>query len=492
MHSRRAFRFRQIATQSAIGGAGIVAITAAGFPLHPNFALVGCFYLLLVVLQSTFVSFAASAIVSVLAVVSLDYFFVPPFLSVRIDKPIYGLGLLTFLVTSLVITRLASKAREEARNANGRRDDLARLYDLASRLVSVGPDIAVTRGYLGMFRRVFGLRAVCLVDTAGEVVSCDGEPEPDLAARTEESYVLARDFSDEQGQVAVRCLRVAEKPIGAVGFSGLQDADSTVGPLSMLAAAMIQRARASETASEAAAATQLEVLRSALLDAFAHQIKTPLTSILTAAEGLRETGPLVSEQRELVENIEAQAAGMGRLTTRLLRMARLDRNEIEPKMQSTDLSGLLRRIVHPYRFQNADRALVFEFAESPVEVLSDPDLLSLALIQLVDNAVRYSSPSSAITVTASTEEDSVLIRVTNEGSYIPVDEQHRIFDRFYRGAAANQAPGTGLGLYIARKIVLAHGGTLEFDGERRYGQNTTFCLRLPVAKDEYQHELKAS
>lgn len=131
-------------------------------------------------------------------------------------------------------------------------------------------------------------------------------------------------------------------------------------------------------------------------------------------------------------------------------------------------------------------------AESPVEVLSDPDLLSLALIQLFHNALRYSSPNSAITVTASSEEDTVLARMANEGSHIPPDEQHRIFDRFLSRRCRKSSAGHGTRAIHRQKIVLAHGGTLEFDGLRKYGQNTTICLRLPVAKDEYQYELKAS
>jgi two-component system sensor histidine kinase KdpD len=260
----------------------------------------------------------------------------------------------------------------------------------------------------------------------------------------------------------------------------------------MLAAAMIQRAHYFETASKAAAAAQVEVLRSAILDAFAHQFKTPLASILTAAGSLREIGPLVPEQQDMVDTIETQAAGLGRLTTRLLRMARLDRDEIQPRMQVTDLFGLVARVTDQYRNQSYDHTLVLHLAEQPVEVLSDPEMLSLAVVQLVDNALRYSQPASTIAITVNSEAPFAVVRVTNEGNSIPPEEQSRIFDRFYRGAAGHHAAGTGLGLYVARKIVLAHGGTLELDNEHVYGSNTTFYLKLPVAKDECEHELNVS
>jgi two-component system sensor histidine kinase KdpD len=255
---------------------------------------------------------------------------------------------------------------------------------------------------------------------------------------------------------------------------------------------MIQRAHFFEKASEAAAATQVEVLRTAILDAFAHQFKTPLAAILTAAGGLRETGPLIPVQEDMVETIESQAAGLGRLTTRLLRMARLDRDEIKPKMQLTDLSAAVTRLADQYR-NSVDQVLVVHMDSEPVQVPSDPDMLSLAMVQLFDNAFRYSPPDSTITVTVSAAEDEAMLRVSNQGSRVLPEEQNRIFDRFYRGSAGQQISGTGLGLYVARKIVLAHGGTLELDKDHVYGEGTTFCLKLPIAKEERRHhELKAS
>jgi signal transduction histidine kinase len=125
--------------------------------------------------------------------------------------------------------------------------------------------------------------------------------------------------------------------------------------------------------------------------------------------------------------------------------------------------------------------------------MSDPDLLGLAIVQLLDNAFRYSPPGTTITALAAFEDGAATVRVSNQGMPILPEERIRIFDRFYRGAAGHQVSGTGLGLYVARKIVVAHGGSLELDTGHRNGQDTTFCLRLPTVRDEArQHELKAS
>jgi two-component system sensor histidine kinase KdpD len=491
MNSRWKFRLSRAAAQIGMGCCGIGAVTAVCFPLHLDFAVVGCLYLLVVVLQSAYASFACCALVSVIAVASLDFFFVPPLLSLEIDRPAYALALITYLVTALVITRLASKARQAAAHAADRREDLARLYELASQLVSVPPEAAVRREYLEIFRQTFELRAVYLFDGAAGEGSYEGTPEHNLAALARDAYFSGRDHMDREEQIAVRCLRVYGKAIGAVGFEGLRDAGSTAGPLSMLVTAMLQRASDFQRSSEAAAAAQVEELRSAVLDAFAHQFKTPLAAIITSAGSLRETGPLLDRQLEMVKAIESQTAGLGRLTTRLLRMARLDREEIRPRMETTDLCALVSHIAEQCRNQFCDRQLLLDTPEDPVEVLSDPEMLGLAVIQLVDNAFRYSPLDSTIEVAVNSQGGSACIRVMNDGKPIALEERSRIFDRFYRGHARDRVPGTGLGLYIARRIALAHGGTLDLDHEYPY-PGITFVLKLPAVRDSCEHELNTT
>jgi two-component system sensor histidine kinase KdpD len=132
-------QFRRFAVQVALGSAGVALLTFVCFQAHLNFSLPCLFFLLLVVLQSLYGGFAASAVVSVIAAVCLEYFFIPPVLEWQINDPEYAVALLAYLFTSLVITRLASRARDEARTAERRRRDAVLLYDVASRMLSLGP-----------------------------------------------------------------------------------------------------------------------------------------------------------------------------------------------------------------------------------------------------------------------------------------------------------------------------------------------------------------
>jgi two-component system sensor histidine kinase KdpD len=493
MKQRWLGRIGRIAGHVGLGAFGVAVITAVCFPLHPDLAIPAFLYLLLVVLQSAVAEFAASAIVSVIAVATLDYFFVPPILAWDINRPLDSMALVTYLATSLVITRFAAQARTAARNSESKRQALALLYEAACQLLSLEPEAAAGEGSLRILREVFGLRAACLYDASDAKAQLDGDSVCGLAERTRRALLERRDYDDPRSKVFIRCLRVAGKITGAVGFEGLHDAESTLGSLATLTAGTLDRARSYQSASEAAAATQAETLRSALLDAFAHEFKTPLATIITATEGLRQTGDLLPEQIEMAEIVENEATRLSHLATRLLRMARLDRAEVKPKLERRDLAALVSRTASQLRQQAGQRSVALDLGRESVEVLADCELLSLALMQLLDNALKYSSSNSVVCVRLEFDEGFASIRVTSEGIPIPAEERERVFERFYRGSAVGQvAPGSGLGLYFARRIVMAHGGSLELDCHSANGEDTTFCMRLPAVTSQTLHELQAS
>jgi two-component system sensor histidine kinase KdpD len=483
---------RRSAGQVASGFAAVGLITAVCYPARFNFAVPAFLCLLAIVLLSLSGGFAGSVAISIFAVGCLDYFFIPPVLTWRISDPTSGVVLLTFCATSLVITRLSSKARNEARIAESKRRDVGLLYEVASRLLSLEPDLGAAPQSLRIFREVFGLNAVCLFDATAARVQVDGESAHGLAQLTRDSYIRGKDLRDSERKVHVRCVRIAGKLAGAIGFEGALDDDATAGSLSVLAATALERVRSFRSSSKAAAAAQAEMLRSAVLDAFAHEFKTPLAVILAAAGGLRETGGLALSQLEMVDIIENQTSRLSHLTTRLLRMARLDRDEVKPKMVATPIESLVTRLVEQYRNQTGDRPITVKLTQD-ARVMSDSELLNLALVQLLDNAVKYSPPGSPVTVEVDSSSGFAEVLVSNEGYSILPEEEDQIFERFYRGLESEHiAPGTGLGLYFARKIVRAHGGTLELDRDSRARAMTSFRIRLPLLEAIPQHELQAS
>jgi signal transduction histidine kinase len=148
------------------------------------------------------------------------------------------------------------------------------------------------------------------------------------------------------------------------------------------------------------------------------------------------------------------------------------------------MADLVATLADQYSRQWSDRKVSVRKEAAATGVMADPELLQLALRQLLDNACKYSVPGSAVTVSIDSQADWVAIRTSNSGSFIRPGERSRIFDRFYRGAEARHtAPGSGLGLYVARKIVHAHGGSLELDTGMTT-DHTAFRLALPLAVTE--------
>jgi two-component system sensor histidine kinase KdpD len=479
---------RQSALTALFGSIAVGVLTVLCYWFQLSFTVVGPLFLLSVIVQSLLSDYIAAASVSIVAAACLDYFFVDPRFSFAVSNPLNILELLSFLVTALVITRLVSQVGAEARLAKLQADRLDQLYKLAQQLLALEPDVAVGQTFLQIFAGAFGTTAVSLFDSDTAVVDSLGHSRHGLADRTKQAFILGEDLDDEALGITVRCLRVAGKVTGAMGFENLEDPDSTAGPVTSLATALQERSRAFRSASQAAAATQTEVYRSAILDALAHEFKTPLATILAAAGGLREAGPLSRQQIEMADTVETEAARLGSLTSRLLRVARLDREEVKPRMEVTDLTPLLTQLVEQYSRPPADRQFSMAPHGESFEVLADPELLRLAVSQLLDNACKYSLPGSAVEIAVDRQGERIAVRVSNNGTSIPFNEQQHIFERFYRGKAARRfTSGSGLGLYVARKIALAHGGALDLVSERRTDEGVTFCLAIPEAKGEPEH-----
>ena len=464
--------------------AGLITFICYG--LHLSFLTASFFYLIVVFLQSLIGDFLSSAVVSIVSFLFLDYFFVPPLFSFRVSDSSDTAALLAFVTASLVITRLTTKAHEAADSEERQRREMTHLYELARELLTLKPSAVLDVSLLKPFRSHFGLRAVCIFEAEAAKLHMDGDSLHQLAEATRDAYISEREFDDHSAQVAMRLLRVGGRIRGAIGFEGLRELELTAGPLAALATILMERCQAFEQASRAAAETEAEVFRGALLDALAHEFKTPLATIVMAAGGIQQAGPLRREQLELAATVEDEASRLAQLTTRLLRVARLDRNEVRPQMEITDIRKLVASLVDQYAKRWPQRR--FSLVPSVrVDALAERDLLGLGLGQLLDNACKYSQPGSEITIGIEETGETLAIRVWNNGSTIPKAEQARIFDRFFRGTEARMvAPGSGLGLYIARKIAIAHGGSLELEEDS--GGGVAFRFVIPYPDTEQNHD----
>jgi two-component system, OmpR family, sensor histidine kinase KdpD len=459
---------------------GVTLFTVVGFNLHFGFATASFCYLLILVLQSLFGDFTSSALVALFSVGCLDYFFVEPLFSFQVDTPVDTLGLASFLITGLVITKLVTKLRARTESSRLHREQVERLFNLAQQLLSVEPGGDYESQFLERFRGVLGVTAACVFEAAGAEIYLTGNASDTLEKRTGEAFIHCQDLYDLGSGFSARCIRVGGRITGAIGFEGLEDPTLTAGPMAALAAAYLERTHSFAHASRAASAAQAESYRSAILDALAHEFKTPLSTILTVAGALGEAPSLNTEDREMAKGIESVAARLGQLTSRLIRTARLERQEVRPWIELLDVYTVAADSVAQYVRLSGGRSIrIVKDCESSV-AMADPELLRLALSQLLDNACKYSTPGSSVSLRISCENDQIAVRIRSSGNPIPAAERTKIFERFYRGMdGLRVGPGSGLGLFVARKIALALGGGLELEAGDGVDDGTEFRLTLP-------------
>jgi two-component system sensor histidine kinase KdpD len=255
--------------------------------------------------------------------------------------------------------------------------------------------------------------------------------------------------------------------------------------LASLAAVTLDRARSLRNESRAEAARQSERLRTAIVDALAHEVATPLTSIRAASSGMLAAGGLKEYQTELLTLIDHECERLTRITQEMLRTAKLDSREVQVRRGSVDLQEVMTEIVRVARQKAPMRVLTVVWKDAECAVMGEESLIVAALSQLVDNAFKYSPADTPVSVGVKREDGEIWISVHNTGSHIPSDELERIFERFYRSeSAGSNVPGTGLGLSIARKIATAHNGRVWAASDKEKG--TTFYLALAAQKSEEQ------
>ncbi|MGB7758966.1 MAG: ATP-binding protein [Bryobacteraceae bacterium] len=465
------------------GAALIATVTVVCYRIHLNSASTALLFLIAIVLQSLDCGFWEAAIVCVLATASLDWFFIDPLFTFRVAHGLDVVTLFCLMIVSLVVTRIQSRSRSEARESRVQRENMERLYQVGMELFAQAPSATPGPALLRPFWTRLDLDAVCLFDQATMELHEIGTSRRDLASKTRDGYISGRNRAYPELGVVVHCLRERDAILGAIGFEGLRNPDLMAPALAGFAASALERSRMFRSAAIAAANAQAETLRSAILDALAHEIKTPLATIVTAAGGLRATGPMPPDQEELAGMIESEASRLGDLTSRLLRLARLDKEEVKPRLEPADAAEIAQGSARRFEKLWPDRQISFRRLGEAREVRVDPELMSLAISQLLENACKYSRLDARILVESSTGENGAALDVWNDGDPIPPNERNRIFDRFYRGTAAQRTTaGSGLGLYVARKIALAHGGDLALvDTE---GDGVAFRLTLPLSNSE--------
>jgi two-component system sensor histidine kinase KdpD len=460
------------------GAACVALVTLCAYRLHLNLSTSGSLCFLVVVMVSDVWGFWEASVTSLFAVSCLNYFFVPPVLTWVVSDPQNWVALGAFEITALTVSRLSTRVQAQAREEARQRVQVGKLYELSRRILFLDRRQRTGTQIVSLIQEVFQTGSVAIFDASlAHGDATDLQPN-DLEQLARRAYFQDCALEGPDAHTWAHVLRLGSKPVGAIAFGGPELDMLTIEPIASLAAIALERARSFENESRADAARQAEQLRTAVLDALAHAFKTPLTAILTASSGLIEAGRLCSDDAELAALIDEQAEHLNRLTSELLQMARIDAGEVRLRRERLPVLSLIEDVLVRYREQLGGRRVDISDIPSQLEVYGDRAILSSALEQFVDNASRYSTPGSPISVKAEESLGEIVIAIHNEGPPIRPADRERIFERFYRAEESrHRSPGTGLGLSIAKKAAEAHDGRTWVVSEEHSG--TTFFLALP-------------
>jgi len=478
----------------AFAAAVVAAVTALSLALHgrlDNLNLV-MIYLLGVVMVATRFGRGPSAFAAVASVAVFDFFLVPPHLTFAVADTQYLVTFAVMLVVGLLVSRLAARVREVAEMALQRETRTRALYAVSRELGGLrDPREVAAAGARHAAAVLHGEAAVFLARGGGlEPVA---EPLPAFAADPHETAVAQWSF--EHGRPAgaetdtLPAARALYEPIegsrSRLGVLALElpaaarplapEQRDVVSALVRLIAAPLERAQLAAEAERARVAAEGERLRSTLLSSVSHDLRTPLAAITGAASALLEQPPPgTAVARELTSTVLEEADRLNRLVGNLLDMTRLESGTLEPRREWTSVEELVGSAIARVERQAGARGIAARVAPDLPLVAVDAVLVEQALVNLLENALRHGG-EGRVEVGARREGERAVVEVCDEGPGFPAGEAERLFDKFHRAAGG---PGAGLGLAIARAIVVAHGGTIA--ATLRQPRGACFRFELPL------------
>jgi two-component system sensor histidine kinase KdpD len=465
-----------------------------------NAATVSTTFLLVVLTVAAMSTWRVSVATSIAAVLSFNYFFLPPVGTWTIADPQNWIALVAFLTVGLIGSRLSALARARTHEALARRDEMTRMFDL-SRDVLMMTDSREALSHLARsIARRFHLEYISIaLPNGAEWTVSDGGQSRDLdrrelasamaAAETrmefdayERTYAGHREVVTAEGPVRLVPLRVGGKPVGLLAAAGRTIEPGVLDALAGVVAIGVERARFLEERKAAELTRQREDLKTTILASVGHDLRTPLTAIKVAATNLQNNALQADDRADQVGLILTEAERLSRLFENLLEMARIDAHAVTAVIRRafpSEVVATARELVG--RTLAGHQLNVDIDVDEPVAV--DPQLLAAALSHLLENAAQYSPSGSAIDVSWRTAANAITIEVRDRGPGIAKGDVPYLFDRFFRGVQGQtRRAGTGMGLWIVRGLLTAHGARVW--AENAVDGGAKFTIEVPLVSQE--------
>jgi two-component system, OmpR family, sensor histidine kinase KdpD len=459
-------------------------------------------YLIPVLIAATRWGLVSAVVAAICGVLASAFFFYPPLYSFRIKDPQEVLNLILFIFVAIVVSQLATRLKRQMETARQREIDLRDLYAFSRRL-AVAFDVSDIHAAIEDHLATVMQRKVVLFAGARDASGSSGRragvtvPEPVLAEVVEVASGQ-RDANSgvtvtaESGDIwLVRAVSPKSSEFGVIAINlgrasqeGSDEMRIRVDAVLADATATLERLGVAHAISEARMRSQTEQLREALIGSVSHELRTPLASILGAATVLSAAPALQGEEKlqALVLDVRNEAERLNNDIQNLLDASRISSDGIKPLIEWADPADIVNSAIERCRRRMADRRVVLNLPNDLPLIHVDPVLVQQALVQIFDNAVKYSHAGSQITVGARARDGRMILSVSDEGAGLTAAEQSKIWDRFVRGDRhAATTSGSGLGLWIANAFIAANDGKMNAVSEGP-GLGTAMTIELPVTQ----------
>lgn len=475
---------RSIVRYSISTASAAVIVAVYFLRLHVNETTVALTFLIGILLVAANWGLRHSIYLSILSAAAFNFFFLPPVLTFTVGDGRNWVALLAFLVTGIVASQLAERARREAKISRRRQREAERLYEFSQQMLVTGNVIDLLNVLPQMIAVTFNLAGAAVYLRERDRIYRSSPNYMDVTAAELRDAAFTRDHRyDEARAVTLVPILLGTRPIGAVGITGNRTSPEALDAVCGLAAIAIERAGAVETLTRVQASRESERLRNALLDSVAHELRTPLTSITAAVTTLRSEPSLDAEQSgEMLQVIEEEAARLDRLVGQAMEMAELDANDIKLDLRLHSMREAVDLALEAVQGPLKNHPLELRLPDTLPPVLIDLERIATVLQHLLENAAKYSPEGSPIFVSAEVSKDQLVTSVADRGAGVDDFEKMMIFDKFYRGQGQRyRVQGTGMGLAIAKAIVEAHGGSIDVTSQPSQGSVFSFYLPLNLS-----------
>jgi two-component system sensor histidine kinase KdpD len=450
--------------------------------IHVNPATVGFTLLLAVLVISAAWGLRHAIFAAFVATVAYNYFFLPPVFRLTIADPQNWIALFAFLVTAIVGSQLAERARRGTQHADQRRREVERLYSFSQQLwlsdnvfelLNIIPKhIVDSFGVTGTALFLEGKEETYFLDQASRALF----PVDQLKSINDRGEPVF----DRENKICYMPLRMGVRSVGALGLAGCDLSRESLEAVGSLIAISIERANTVEKLSRSEAARESDRLRSVLLDSVTHEFRTPLTAIKAAAETLLSDVELDKPQRkDLLQVIDEESDRLDRLVGEAGEVAQLDSHQVQLHMEPHQIKEAIDHAISSSQQTLKQHPVTVTIPENLPDLSMDLERISEVIVHLLDNAGKYSSPGTPICVTSELRDAEVITSVADHGPGIDEMEQAMIFEKFYRGRNQRMIiHGTGMGLPIAKAIVELHGGKIGVTSQ--LGRGSLFYFSLPA------------